>query len=61
LYATTFSGFQIWVGFVIYSSGSLPVDGLVIGKFATQHMRATRVSLSLLSQAVITSILAWLF
>lgn len=29
--------------------------------FATQHMRPTRVSLSLLGQAVITSILAWLF
>lgn len=29
--------------------------------YATQHMRATRISLSLLSQAVITSILAWLF
>jgi len=29
--------------------------------YATQHMRATRVSLSLLSQAVFTSILAWLF
>jgi drug/metabolite transporter (DMT)-like permease len=29
--------------------------------YATQHMRATRVSLSLLSQAVISSILAWLF
>lgn len=29
--------------------------------YATKHMRATRVSLSLLSQAVITSILAWLF
>ena len=29
--------------------------------YATQHMRTTRVSLSLLSQAVITSILAWLF
>lgn len=28
--------------------------------YATQHMRATRVSLSLLSQAVITSVLAWL-
>lgn len=28
--------------------------------YATQHMRATRVSLSLLSQAVITAILAWL-
>ena len=29
--------------------------------YATQHMRATRISLSLLSQAAITSILAWLF
>lgn len=29
--------------------------------YATQHMRATRISLSLLSQAVITSLLAWLF
>ncbi|MDN3675282.1 DMT family transporter [Flavobacterium branchiarum] len=29
--------------------------------YATKHMRATRVSLSLLSQAVLTSILAWLF
>ncbi|MBB1193279.1 EamA/RhaT family transporter [Flavobacterium sp. SOK18b] len=29
--------------------------------YATQHMRATRVSLSLLAQAVLTAILAWLF
>lgn len=29
--------------------------------YATQHMRSTRISLSLLSQAVITSVLAWLF
>lgn len=29
--------------------------------YAIKHMRATRVSLSLLSQAVLTSILAWLF
>jgi drug/metabolite transporter (DMT)-like permease len=29
--------------------------------FATQHMRPTRVSLSLLGQAVITSLLAWVF
>lgn len=28
--------------------------------YATQHMRATRVSLSLLSQAVITAVLAWI-
>jgi drug/metabolite transporter (DMT)-like permease len=29
--------------------------------FATQHMRATRISLSLLGQAVLTSLLAWFF
>ena len=29
--------------------------------YATQHMRPTRVSLSLLGQAVLTSILAWVF
>ncbi|MGO4817262.1 DMT family transporter [Flavobacterium sp. W22_SRS_FP1] len=29
--------------------------------YATQHMRPTRISLSLLGQAVLTSILAWLF
>jgi len=29
--------------------------------YATQHMRPTRVSLSLLGQAVLTTILAWLF
>jgi len=29
--------------------------------FATQHMRPTRVSLSLLGQAIITSLLAWVF
>jgi hypothetical protein len=44
----------------IYSSGSLQLMAWLSVSFATQHMRATRVSLSLLSQAV-TSILAWLF
>jgi drug/metabolite transporter (DMT)-like permease len=29
--------------------------------YATQHMRTTRVSLSLLGQAVLTSVLAWFF
>jgi drug/metabolite transporter (DMT)-like permease len=29
--------------------------------YATKHMRATRISLSLLGQAVLTSVLAWLF
>ncbi|HSD08987.1 DMT family transporter [Flavobacterium sp.] len=29
--------------------------------YATQHIRITRISLSLLSQAIITAILAWLF
>jgi hypothetical protein len=54
-----FSGFSN-MGWFIYSSGSLPIDGLVIGKFCNPT-HACRVSLSLLSQAVITSILAWLF
>lgn len=29
--------------------------------YATQHIRVTRISLSLLSQAIITAVLAWLF
>lgn len=29
--------------------------------YSTQHMRATRVSLSLLAQAILTAILAWIF
>ncbi|OCB75385.1 DMT family transporter [Flavobacterium crassostreae] len=29
--------------------------------YATQHMRPTRISLSLLAQAILTAILAWLF
>jgi hypothetical protein len=54
---TIFRLFKYGLVCIIYSSGSLPVDGWLSVSFATQHMRATRVSLSLLSQAVITSIL----
>jgi hypothetical protein len=36
----------------------LPIDGLVIGKFCNPTHACYKVSLSLLSQAVITSILA---
>jgi drug/metabolite transporter (DMT)-like permease len=56
-----FTGFSNmgWIVLVIQAV-VLPIDGLSIS-YATQHMRATRVSLSLLSQAVLTSVLAWLF
>ncbi|MRX40779.1 EamA family transporter [Flavobacterium sp. LC2016-23] len=58
----TFTGFSNtgWFVFVLQAIICQLCAWLSIS-YATQHMRATRVSLSLLSQAVITSILAWLF
>jgi hypothetical protein len=60
LVTTTFSGFQIWVGLYYLFNGSLPVDGLVIGKFY-DPTHACYKSFIKFAQAVITSILAWLF
>jgi hypothetical protein len=49
-----FSGFfKYGLVCIIYSSGGL-VDGLVIGKFCNPTHACYKVSLSLLSQAVIT-------
>jgi drug/metabolite transporter (DMT)-like permease len=58
----SFTGFSNmgWIVFVIQAVICQLCAWLSIS-YATQHMRTTRVSLSLLSQAVITSILAWLF
>jgi drug/metabolite transporter (DMT)-like permease len=58
----SFTGFSNagWLVFVIQAVICQLCAWLSIS-YATQHMRTTRVSLSLLSQAVITSILAWLF
>jgi drug/metabolite transporter (DMT)-like permease len=55
-----FSDFQTQVVRFIYSGGRMSIDSLAIN-YATQHMRTTRVSLSLLGQAVLTSVLAWFF
>jgi hypothetical protein len=51
--ATIFRLFKYGLVCIIYSSGGL-VDGLVIGKFCNPTHACYKVSLSLLSQAVIT-------
>ena len=57
-----FSGFSNMGWFVLVIQGVICqlLAWLLLG-YATKHMRATRVSVSLLGQAVLTSILAWLF
>lgn len=55
-------------GFSVEAWGVLLVQGVVcqliawlLLSYATKHMRATRVSLSLLSQAPLAALMAWLF
>jgi len=57
-----FSGFSNMGWFVLVVQGVVCqlMAWLLLG-YATKHMRATRVSVSLLGQAVLTTILAWLF
>jgi drug/metabolite transporter (DMT)-like permease len=57
-----FSGFSNMGWFVLIIQGVVCqlMAWLLLG-YATKHMRATRVSVSLLGQAVLTTILAWLF
>lgn len=57
-----------FTGFSNIGWGVLLIQGLVcqllawtLLSYATQNMRATRVSLSLLSQAILAAILAWVF
>ena len=61
-FGEAFSGFSTmgWVVLVLQAVICQLCAWISIS-YAIQHMRATRVSLSLLSQAVITAILAWLF
>ena len=74
LASTIYLGIVCWFlnepfsGFSDMGWGVLVIQALVcqlmawlLISYATQNMRATRVSLSLLGQAVVTSILAWLF
>ncbi|SRX72463.1 DMT family transporter [Aequorivita antarctica] len=57
-----FTGFSNMGWFVLVVQGVVCqlMAWLLLG-YATKHMRATRVSVSLLGQAVLTTILAWLF
>lgn len=57
-----FTGFSEMGWFVLVVQGIVCqlMAWLLLG-YATKHMRATRVSVSLLGQAVLTTILAWIF
>jgi drug/metabolite transporter (DMT)-like permease len=57
-----FSGFTNTAWLVLFIQGIIcQLFAWLLLSYATQHMRATRVSLTLLSQAVLTAILAWIF
>lgn len=49
-----------WLVFLIQGIVCQLMAWLLLG-YATKHMRATRVSVSLLGQAVLTTLLAWMF
>ncbi|PTX15045.1 putative membrane protein [Pontibacter mucosus] len=56
-----FSGFSVMGWLVLLVQGVVcQLVAWLLLSYATQHMRATRVSLSLLSQALLASFLAWL-
>ncbi|MBB1139547.1 DMT family transporter [Myroides sp. WP-1] len=59
---SAFTGFSIegWMTLVVQGVVCQLLAWLLIS-YATQHMRATRVSLSLLSQALFAALLAWYF
>lgn len=57
-----FMGFSNMGWFVLVVQGLIcQLLAWLLISYATQHMRATRVSVSLLGQGVLASILAWLF
>lgn len=57
-----FSGFSNSAWIVLFIQGIVcQLVAWLLISYATQNMRATRVSLSLLGQAVLATILAWLF
>ena len=57
-----FTGFSDTGWFVLFIQGIVcQLIAWLLISYATQNMRATRVSLSLLGQAVLATILAWLF
>ncbi|MDL5513590.1 DMT family transporter [Arenibacter sp. M-2] len=57
-----FTGFSTIGWFVLFIQGLVcQLLAWLSISYSTQHMRATRVSLSLLAQAILAAILAWIF
>lgn len=57
-----FSGFSNTAWLVLFIQGAVcQLTAWLLISYATQYLRATRVSLSLLGQAVLATFLAWLF
>jgi drug/metabolite transporter (DMT)-like permease len=57
-----FSGFSNTAWLVLFVQGAVcQLTAWLLISYSTQHLRATRISLSLLGQAVLATLLAWLF
>lgn len=60
--AEPFSGFSNTAWLVLFIQGAVcQLTAWLLISYSTQHLQATRVSLSLLGQAVLATFLAWLF
>lgn len=60
--AENFSGFSNTAWLVLFIQGAVcQLTAWLLISYSTQHLQATRVSLSLLGQAVLATLLAWLF
>lgn len=60
--AEPFTGFSNTAWFVLFIQGAVcQLTAWLLISYSTQHLQATRVSLSLLGQAVLATLLAWLF
>lgn len=60
--AESFSGFSNTAWLVLFIQGAVcQLTAWLLISYSTQHLQATRVSLSLLGQAILATLLAWLF
>jgi drug/metabolite transporter (DMT)-like permease len=60
--AESFSGFSNTAWMVLFIQGAVcQLTAWLLISYSTQHLQATRVSISLLGQAVLATLLAWLF
>jgi len=62
IFHETFTGFSTTAWLVLFIQGAVcQLTAWLLISYATQHLRATRISISLLGQAVLATFLAWLF